>query len=138
MALAPFKTFENILDRMFDATIPRHLSLNSSRQTFNIDMAETDSEYVIQADLPGVDRSDINVHVNHGVLTVSAERNHSSEREEGGRYYFSERSYGSVSRNVPLPDDVDEDNVKAKYENGVLTLHLTKTPSKGVRSIVVE
>lgn len=76
-------------------------------------------EMVLRADLPGISPDDVQIDVEDGVLTISGERrNTNEERQEG--FYRSERSYGAFSRSIALPEGVDEDQVNARYEHGVL------------------
>jgi len=84
-----------------------------------IEMRQRDNELVISADLPGLKPDDVNIEVDDGILTISGERRQQSEdRQEG--VYRSERSYGAFSRSIALPDGVDEDQVRAQFEHGVL------------------
>lgn len=77
------------------------------------------NELVVRADLPGLKPDEVQIDVEDGVLTISGERRESSEdRREG--WYRSERSYGAFSRSIALPEGVDEDQVNARYEQGVL------------------
>ncbi len=76
-------------------------------------------EMVVRADLPGISPDDVQIDVEDGVLTISGERQNTNEdRQEG--FYRSERSYGTFSRSIALPEGVDEDQVNARYEHGVL------------------
>jgi HSP20 family protein len=74
---------------------------------------------VIRADLPGMNRDDVKVEVDNGVLTISGERSDENE-EDSDEYYRSERSYGSFYRAIPLPEGIDENACEAKFKDGVL------------------
>jgi HSP20 family protein len=77
------------------------------------------NEMVVRADLPGISPDDVQIDVEDGVLTISGERRNTNEdRQEG--FYRSERSYGTFARSIALPEGVDEDQVNARYEHGVL------------------
>ena len=77
------------------------------------------NEMVVRADLPGISPDDVQIEVEDGVLTISGERrNNNEDRQEG--FYRSERSYGAFARSIALPEGVDEDQVNAHYEHGVL------------------
>lgn len=89
------------------------------------DIQETENEYVIKMDLPGMEKDKINVEVKDNLLSVSGERKTEKEQQDKG-YYRSELSYGSFSRTIPLPGDVDSEKVTAEYSNGVLTVKLAK------------
>ena len=94
--------------------------------TFNTDIRETDSEYVLEADLPGFNKEDIHVDISEDTLTISAERHSQHEdKEKKGSYIRCERSYGSNERSFSL-DGVDTNAIKAAFANGVLTLTMPK------------
>lgn len=88
--------------------------------------------------MPGVKKEDLNIELENGLLSISAKRENSYEKKEDGRYFYTERNYGSFSRSIRVPDDVGEDNVQAKYEDGVLTLNLVKDANKKRRTIMIE
>lgn len=90
------------------------------------DFSETDDEYEVQIDLPGLKRDDVDVDYADGVLTVSGERTDEREDERKG-YYLSERGYGYFRRSFRVPDNVDQDNIGARFADGVLTIRLPKT-----------
>jgi HSP20 family protein len=77
------------------------------------------NEMIVRADLPGVAPDDVQIDVEDGVLTISGERQNTNEDQQEG-FYRSERSYGAFSRSIALPEGVDEDQVNARYEHGVL------------------
>jgi HSP20 family protein len=90
-----------------------------------MDLAETEDHLVLRADLPGLDRDDVNIEVKDGVLTVSGERKAEHEdREEG--FYRVERAYGSFSRSLSLPQDVDAGRIEATFDKGVLAVRIPK------------
>ena len=91
----------------------------------HIDVKETDKEIVLHADVPGVSENDVNVSIEDGVLTVSGKRE-CTKKDKNERYHRVERSYGSFSRSVALPDNVDPAQVKANFENGVLEVRVPK------------
>jgi HSP20 family protein len=91
-----------------------------------VDISETESEYLIKAELPEVRKEDVKVTVENGVLTLQGERRQEKE-EKGRRFHRVERSYGSFVRSFTLPESVDEGGVKAEYKDGVLALHLPKS-----------
>ena len=102
-----------------------------------VDIAETDAEYQIKAELPEVKKEDVKVTVEDGVLTISGERRHETE-EKGKKYHRVERSYGSFVRSFTLPDHVDDAKVKAEYKDGVLHLHLPKSEKAKPKAIDVK
>jgi HSP20 family protein len=90
-----------------------------------LDAWETQSELVFAFDLPGVTQDGISVEIEDGTLTVSAERERSSEISDE-RYHRLERRYGTFARTVGLPQGVAEDAIKASYTDGVLEIHVPK------------
>jgi HSP20 family protein len=87
-----------------------------------IDMVET----VVKVELPGMNEKDINVTINHDILTISGEKKQEKEQTEKG-WYRMERQYGSFCRNVALPYEVESDKVDAVYKDGILSLKLPKS-----------
>jgi HSP20 family protein len=90
-----------------------------------MDVWETDGEIVYAFDLPGIPKETVSIEFENGVLTVSAERERSQE-VSAERLYRFERRYGSFSRAIGLPKGVTEDQISARFENGVLEVHVTK------------
>jgi HSP20 family protein len=90
-----------------------------------LDVWEKDSELVYAFDLPGLEQDKISVEVEDGALTVSAERERTEEVSED-RFHRFERRFGSFSRTVGLPQGVSEDDITAKYADGVLEIHVPK------------
>lgn len=99
----------------------------------SMDISETEDAYRATLELPGVKTDDIDIQVNGNVLTVTGESKNESE-EEGRKFHRVERSYGSFSRTMTLPCEINEADVNAKLEGGVLTIDLPKAeeakPSK--------
>lgn len=108
-ALSPFTDFER------SALTPR------------IDVRETDKELRISAELPGLNENEIDVSLSRDMLTISGEKKQESEQNVKG-WYRMERSYGSFTRSVSLPCDVEQDSCSAVFKNGVLNVSLTKSP----------
>lgn len=95
---------------------------------FRTDIIDDGDQYRLEADLPGFRKEDIHVDVNDGRLTISATRNNESEEKKDG-YVRRERSYGSFTRSFDV-SGIDEDAIKARYADGVLTLELPKKPEE--------
>jgi HSP20 family protein len=90
-----------------------------------LDIQETDRQYRISLEIPGVDEKDIQVTLTDDVLVVRGEKR--QEQEHGdGQLHWVERSYGSFQRSLNLPDDADQDSIKASFKSGVLTLTIDK------------
>ncbi len=92
-----------------------------------VDIAEDDEEFLIAADLPELKKEDVQVAVKDGVLSISGERKHESEEtDKKKKFHRIERSFGRYVRSFRLPDNVDPEKVKAKFEDGVLRVRLPK------------
>lgn len=102
-----------------------------------MDLVETDEEYVLTADLPGLSQEDINLEFEDNVLTLSGERKaEHSERKEG--YYRLERASGSFSRSLTLPEGVDAEAVKATFEKGVLEVRIPKPEQRKPKKVAIK
>jgi HSP20 family protein len=88
-----------------------------------VETIQRDDRLVVRADLPGVNKDDVHVEVENGVLTISGERRNERNEEREG-FYRSERSYGQFFRAIPLPDGVQTDQCEAKFNDGVLEISL--------------
>jgi HSP20 family protein len=89
------------------------------------DVSESESEYLIKADLPEVRREDVSLTVQDGVLTLSGERKQ-EKREDSDKLHRVERSYGSFARRFSLPEDADEEAIRAESKDGVILIHIPK------------
>ena len=94
-----------------------------------LDVWETDDEIVYAFDLPGIPKDTVSIEFENDLLTVSAERERSQEVSTDRLYRF-ERRYGSFSRTIGLPSGVAEDQITARYDNGVLEVHVKKPTQK--------
>jgi HSP20 family protein len=93
----------------------------------SVDVAETDKEIRITAELPGMDEKDLDVSLSGNNLLIRGEKK--AEKEEKGEHYFhKESSYGAFHRTIPLPTEVVEDQVEATFKKGVLKIRLPKSP----------
>ena len=90
-----------------------------------VDIVERDDELVVKAELPGVDKKDLDVSVTENAVTIKGSTSH-EEKEEKGDYYRCEISSGAYSRTLALPSDVEADKAKANFKDGVLELTLPK------------
>jgi len=91
-----------------------------------MDVSENDKEVKVEIELPGMEENDVQVSLSHNTLTISGEKK--SEKEDKSRnYHRIERSYGSFSRSIPLPEGIDQDKIEAMFKKGVLHVVLPKT-----------
>jgi len=102
-----------------------------------LDMYETDNDVVIEATIPGVKAEEIDVQVSGNVLTIKGELKE-EKKEKKASYIYQERRFGSFSRSVTLPTDVDADKAAAEFEHGVLTLTLPKSEAVKPKSIKIK
>jgi len=102
-----------------------------------VDIKETDTEFKILADIPGVDPKDIDVHMEDGVLTIKGERESQKQEEKEG-YKRIERSYGSFYRRFSMPETANADKISAKSVNGVLEVTIPKQEKTQPRKISVQ
>ena len=113
------RLFNNLFDTPTVASAP------ARRFAPATDLIESDTHYILRADLPGLSEDDVNVELDRNVLTVSGERK--SEHEDRGKgYYRVERSYGSFRRSLRLPDGVDAEAITATFDKGVLEISVPK------------
>lgn len=123
----PFSRLRGEVDRMFDEFPPRFPATNlgirylASLPVPALEMKETDDEYRLSIEVPGVPQEDIELLIEDDMLILKGEKR--EEREEKERdYSFSERSYGAFERRVSLPGDANADKIKANTENGVIRI----------------
>jgi HSP20 family protein len=123
---SPFRRFARDMDRWFhDAGVSR----GRGAWTPDIETFRRGDEFVIRADLPGLTKEDVHVHVTSDTLTIEGERrDEREERREG--MYRSERTYGSFCRVVPLPDGAITENANATFQNGVLEIVMPVPPKE--------
>lgn len=113
----------NIFDDLFNTPF----FTRSEANMMKTDIKEHDGSYELTVDLPGVKKEDIKAELNDGYLTITAENNTSKdEKDENGKYICRERYSGSYSRSFYVGDSVTEEDIKAKFENGTLTLDIPK------------
>lgn len=127
------KRFSDIMDEFFNDAV------STRRDNFvpGIDIAETDNQFEISAELPGMKKEDININLDNSRLTISGERTF-KEEEEGKTFHRVETSYGSFNRSLQLPDNVDENSIKASYKDGLLNITIAKSEDKVKKQIEIK
>ncbi len=102
-----------------------------------VDILESPEAFTIKAELPEINKDDVKISVDNGILTLQGERK--QEKEEKGRtFHRIERFYGQFSRSFTLPDNVDANAIKAAFKDGVLSLQLPKTAGTQPKAIEVK
>jgi HSP20 family protein len=141
----PFRELEELrkdFDRFFSraplSLWGEELATTTGVAFLPVDIKEESDAIVIKADLPGVKKEDIDVRVDGNLLTIKAEKKFEEKEEEKDRYHRIERYYGVFQRSFTLPDRVDPEKMKARYEDGVLILTLPKRPEAKPKTIRVE
>ena len=140
----PFRELDEVQNRLgsfFGGRFPRFgngmSGLKLADWSPQVDIVEDEKEYLIKADLPEMKKDEINVSVENGVLSVSGERKTEKE-EKNKKFHRIERSYGRFERTFMVPEDADGANVKAEFKDGVLQVHLPKTPVAKPKAIEVK
>ena len=103
----------------------------------SVDITETNEAFVIKAELPGVNKDDVKVAVEDGVVRIQGERKQEKE-EKDKKFHRVERSYGSFMRTFGLPANVDEAKIQAQYKDGVLTVQLPKSPTAKPKAVDIK
>lgn len=99
-----------------------------------VELTEQDGEYLLTAEVPGIDKGDVDVSVDDNMLTLRGEKKSETE-ETKGRTHYRERRYGSFERSFSLPRNVDPSKIKAEFENGIVKVHLPKGAEAKARHI---
>jgi HSP20 family protein len=128
--------FSRDVDRLFDAFFGAG-EQQSRRWVPAIDLVEAEDHFVLKADLPGLAEDDVKIEVQDGTLTISGERKAEHESRERG-WYRVERSFGSFSRSLTLPDGVDPDAIAARFERGVLEVRIPKPEERKPRRVQIQ
>jgi HSP20 family protein len=132
---SPFRelgAFPSRISRLFDEVLGERALRGLSPA---IDVTESESDYAVTAELPGVRREDVNVEVQEGVLSINGEKR---REEKGAKGRWIERSYGSFHRSFSLPSDAAADRIDAKFKDGVLTITIPRSEKKKPQIVAVK
>lgn len=139
----PFRELEDIssrLNRIFGRVTtrpePDREMLATADWTPSVDISETDTAYLVKGEIPGVKKEDVRVTIQDGMLTIQGERKQEKE-EKGKKFHRIERSYGSFVRSFRLPDDTDENKVKAEFKDGMINITLPKSAKAKAKAVEV-
>lgn len=135
----PIREMENMFER-YNRTSGRGLEtdLGFADWSPTVDIEESDNFYLIRADVPGVDKKDINVHMDKGVLSITGEKHEQKETGKGTRRHRTERYSGSFARRFTLPGTIQADKIDATYKDGVLSLMIPKAEEAKPKSIDIK
>ncbi len=138
----PFSELENMLDRYNRDLRLSNVSQGQERIANNdwspaVDIKETPEAFEIHAELPGINKEDLKVSVDEGLLSIEGERTLENETEDK-KHHRIERFYGKFSRSFRLPENVDEENINADFKDGVLSLTLLKSEKPQPKAIEVQ
>ena len=143
MRVSPFRELEKMsrdVDRLWDSffeeTPVRRERLWSDPYP-SLDLSETPDEFVVKAEIPGIDSKGIDISISDGAVTIRGEKKQEKE-EKKENYHFVERSYGSFTRRIQLPGQVQGEKVKASYKDGVLKVILPKSEEAKRKEIKVK
>ena len=126
----PKRNMLNIFDdveQMMHQTFGHSLENGSSRLSYSplMNVSESESDYLIMMDIPGVEKKDVEINLKNSILTVSGERKTSEKSDENNRIWH-ETTYGTFSRSFELTSDIVEEKIKAKFKDGVLNITIPK------------
>jgi HSP20 family protein len=131
-------TLTDVLDELFSVNAFESVNRNISGVSWpRVDITENGNEYILRADLPGIDKNDINIVIENGTLRIEGEKK-AEHKKENDKYYHVERSYGKFSRSFGLPEEIDAERVDAKMVNGVLELTLPKNEKAKPKQLQVK
>jgi len=134
----PFEPFETSFDDMFKSMLrPVRFELAAPAPSIKLELAEKEDQYVVKAQIPGVDKDDIKVKIDGDTVSISAETRQRKEEKKDGKILKSEFHYGAASRSFSLDSEVDAAKASAKYENGILELTLPKRPGSTATTLAV-
>ncbi len=139
----PLRELESMQDRILRAmhlgtpsTPESRQALSTIQWTPTIDIVEDEHEYLVKVEIPEVNKDDVKVTVENGLLSIRGERKFEKE-DKHKTYHRIERCYGSFSRSLSLPDDADPDQVTAEFKDGLLRVRLGKSEAKKPKQIEV-
>jgi HSP20 family protein len=133
------QSIQSEMNRLFNTFFEPPAGGNGSvmrRWSPAMDLVETQDQYVLKADLPGVSEGDVKIELDDNVLTVSGERKAAHEEAKEG-YFRVERAYGSFSRSLTLPEGVDADAISASFDRGVLEVRVPKPEQRKPRKVEI-
>ena len=127
-------SFSNLIDRFFNESLSRN---GGAVYSFvpKVDIVENEKAYEIHVAVPGMNKEDFKLDLNDSLLTISGERKFTKEKKENS-FHSIETQYGSFSRSFTLPENVDANNISAKYVNGILEITVPKDEKKTLKTTI--
>jgi HSP20 family protein len=128
------------MNRLFNNFFDRDLSETSYRRTVwepAVDISETADDFLVSADLPGLNKDDVKISYEDGVITIKGEKKQEKETKDKN-YHRVERSYGMFERSFRLPSRIDVNTIEAKFKDGVLNLRLPKAAEARPKEIPIK
>jgi HSP20 family protein len=135
-----FEQMRRDMDRLWDSFFERGIRRGAGEEGQwypSLDVAETKNDVVIKAEVPGMDPKDIDISFSGGVLTIKGQKKQEKEEKEEN-YHLIERNYGSFTRSIVLPMEVQNDKINASYKNGVLKIILPKSEEAKKKEIKIK
>ena len=121
---------------LFDSLFPRNFGLVlDDVGSFKVDVRETDSQYIVEAELPSIKEDEVNVELDNGLMTITVEKDDC--KESCGHYHMRERRYGRMSRSFRIPS-IDASSVDASLKDGILTISINKTPESRAQKVKIK
>lgn len=130
----PYSLFSQIMDDFFDEMVFPDMNQEGFMAAPKIDLVDKDSHFILQAEIPGIDKKDIEIELLDDGITIKGEKKISNEQKEG-KFYYRESSCGKFVRQIPFPEKVNTDQAKASYENGLLKIELPKSETSKARKL---
>ena len=130
------KRLNGMLERRRPAQGDNEETMASADWAPVVDIVESEQEFALLVELPGVQKSDVKLSVQDGVLTLNGQREQDKE-VKGIRFHRTERAYGRFTRSFALPESVDEQKLSAEFRDGLLKVHLPKAEKAKPRSVEV-
>ena len=124
--ISPFYQMQKEMDDLFSNFYNKDF-LTEFKENFlpKFDIMETDAQYLVKVEIPGIEEKDIKVSLNNRILKIEGKKERKKESEDV-KYHRMESHYGSFERSLELPDNIDEDNINAKFKNGILEVSVNK------------
>jgi HSP20 family protein len=140
-SLSPWRDLEEVssrLARMFDES-PMMSGGNGGNWIPRVNVEESKDELILSAELPGMTHDDVSIELENSVLTISGEKTEErTEGEDERRYHLWERRYGAFQRSFTLPRTVKSEDIRASFENGILTIRMPKAAEAKTRKIAID